>query len=344
MLLEEHDGNKDEWKEEPPLLEPGCQQMWNGKGCSPDTLQQILNPEKPNAARFIESEADKNPITEGTSPSSVDTITSHDSLNLILPSDAMKLQSKKSVNVSLSSAASPDFHTTSTSSHLVSSTQGHELPSLVSSTQGHELPSHQPKSHSLASAPPPSVNIVPTPTSPPQISRPLLVPVFPTLPTNTWQYSPASQFPASTPRSTVSKSQLPQPVPSSSQRFPPATRQIVTLPSRSLRKPMKFKKVRGKRIKERCRPSCQSCQRSKPTEPKKKLICKESKVERRTKKPTFKRDTYVMKNKQKTEEARTIRSCGCSKRSDKTKRSKTCTVSTRTPKKETRKRKDGSLC
>ncbi|KAK8400130.1 hypothetical protein O3P69_003079 [Scylla paramamosain] len=101
MLLEELEGNEDEWREEPPLLGPGCQQMWNGKDCNPETVEQILNAESlsPNTVRFLETEADSSPVAEGTVPSSVDTITSHDSLNLILPSDAMKLQSKKSVNI-----------------------------------------------------------------------------------------------------------------------------------------------------------------------------------------------------------------------------------------------------
>ncbi|MPC38960.1 hypothetical protein E2C01_032479 [Portunus trituberculatus] len=221
ILLEDLEGKNDEWGEEPPLLGPGCQQMWNGKGCSPDTLQQILNPENPNAARFLETEADNNPVTEGISPSS-------------------------------------------------------------------------PNSRSSASLPPPSMNIVPTPTSPPQISRPLLVPVFPPIPSNVWQYSPSRQPAAPTPRSTVPKLQLPEPMPFSSQRFPPR-RKTVTLPPRSLRKPRKFKKVRkvrNKRSKEICRPNCLSCERSKPTGPKKKLICKESKIEKRNPRELAKEKKY----------------------------------------------------
>lgn len=322
VFLEGLETNEDEWRQGPLLLGLGCQQMWQGQGCGPEpgSVPRVLDPDNPASLKFWDTisqesirdpEAENSPNTEDMPPPSVDTITSRDSLNLILPSDVMKLRAKKSVNVSLSNAASPDFHTTSTSSHLVSSSShpSETTKDIPSVPQIRDPLPNQPRPCPFASVPPSSMTSVRTP----QTVRPPYVPVSPPLPTTPWQYPPSSQPVPHMPQTAAPRLQLPQPAPSVSYRPIPMTRKIVTLPSRSSLKRKRFKRVEAKRDKGGCKPRCQSCQCSKP-KPKTKLICQEAEPEKRIKKPKpCRRDTYVTKSKQKMETARTIQPSGCNR-------------------------------
>lgn len=127
------DGNE-EWQQKHQWVETG-HSAWQSQGCPVESADpsQVVELDSPSTSRLWDtvvtefsghSENENSPVTDKHSaPSTVDTITSQESMNIILPSEEnLDISAKKNLNVNISSAAQPEFRTSSNSSHLVSST------------------------------------------------------------------------------------------------------------------------------------------------------------------------------------------------------------------------------
>lgn len=118
----------EDWQQKHSWVETRGHPAWQGQDCPVESADpsQVIELDNPSTSRLWDTivtefsdHSDNSHVTDKSS--TIDSITSQESINLILPTeDVFNIKTKRNLNVNLTSAAPPDFRSSSNSSHLVS--------------------------------------------------------------------------------------------------------------------------------------------------------------------------------------------------------------------------------